>query len=124
MKKFILLFATLISLPFASFSQEKSAPQKREKYEFVKNLPAYAEKIMADWTFPLAWGNSEIKDFELWRKTARKKVFDCMLTPPPPASDYDVKILAEEQREGYRVKKIEVRLCPQRQGSLRRKDSG
>lgn len=110
MKKFILLFATLISLPFASFSQEKSAPQKREKYEFVRNLPAYAEKIMADWTFPLAWGNSEIKDFQLWRKTAREKVFECMLTPPPPASNYDVKILAEEQREGYKVKKIEVRL--------------
>ena len=38
--------------------------QQREKYEFVRNLPAYADSLIADLTYPLAWGNSSIKDFD------------------------------------------------------------
>lgn len=59
--------------------------QKREKYEFKRNLPVYADSLLKDLTYPMAWGNSPISDFDEWRKTARQKVFDCMLTPPPPA---------------------------------------
>ena len=85
--------------------------QKREKYEFMRNLPVYADSLMADLTYPLAWGNSDIKDFGVWKRTARQKVFDCMLTPPPaPANGYDVKVLFEEQRDGYKARKIEIRL--------------
>ena len=85
--------------------------QKREKYEFMRGLPTYADSLIADLTYPLAWGNSGIADFNEWRETARQKVFDCMLTPPPPAPDgYDVKVLFEEQRNGYKARKIEIRL--------------
>ena len=85
--------------------------QKREKYEFMRNLPVYADSLMADLTYPLAWGNNDIKDFGVWKRTARQKVFDCMLTPPPaPANGYDVKVLFEEQRDGYKARKIEIRL--------------
>ena len=85
--------------------------QKRKKYEFKRNLPVYADSLIKDLTYPLAWGNSEIKDFDVWRKTARQKVFDCMLTPPPPsANGYDMKVLAEEQRDGYKARKLEIRL--------------
>lgn len=84
--------------------------QGREKYEYVRNLPAYADSLIADLTYPMAWGNSDIKDFDQWRAAARQKVFDCMLTPPPAAGDYDVKVIAEEKRDGYLARKIEVRL--------------
>lgn len=85
--------------------------QKREKYEFMRNLPVYADSLIADLNFPLAWGNSPITDFGTWRETARQKVFDCMLTPPPPAAEgYHVKVLCEERREGYTARKIEIRL--------------
>ena len=85
--------------------------QKRDKYEFMRNLPVYADSLIADLTYPMAWGNSPIKDFDEWKQVARQKVFDCMLTPPPPAAEgYDVKILCEEQRDGYTARKIEVRL--------------
>ena len=85
--------------------------QKREKYEFKRNLPVYADSLIKDLTYPLAWGNSDIKDFDVWRKVARQKVFDCMLTPPPVSSDgYELKVLAEEQRDGYKARKIEIRL--------------
>ena len=58
--------------------------QQRNKFEFRRNLPVYADSLLKDLTYPLAWGNSPITDFDEWRKTARQKVFDCMLTPPPP----------------------------------------
>ena len=99
---FILLLLLCCSYSYA---------QKREKYEFKRNLPVYADSLIADLTYPLAWGNSDIKDFDVWRSTARKKVFECMLTPPPPpAQGYDVKVLFEEQRDGYKARKIEIRL--------------
>ena len=86
-------------------------PQGREKYEYTRNLPAYADSLIADLTYPLAWGNSDIRDFDAWKRAAREKVFDCMLTPPPaPVNGFEAKVLYEEQREGYKARKLEIRL--------------
>ena len=93
-----------------------ASAQKRGKYEFERNLPIYADSLIADLTYPLAWGNSNIRDFGQWKQAARQKVFDCMLTPPPaPAvvkagDKYPYNILFEEQRDGYKARKIEIRL--------------
>lgn len=87
--------------------------QQRARYEFKRNLPVYADSLIADFDYPLAWGNSAITDFNEWRRVARQKVFDCMLTPPPaPNADgnYPYEIRFEEQRDGYKALKIEVRL--------------
>ena len=90
---------------------KKATVQKREKYEFMRNLPVYADSLIADLTYPMAWGNSKVKNFKKWKHLARKKVFDCMLMPPPPPVDgYKAKVLFEEQREGYKAKKIEIQL--------------
>ena len=101
----LLLIVCHLSFSFCAMAQ------KRSKFEFRRNLPVYADSLIKDLTYPMAWGNSPIKNFDEWRQAARQKVFDCMLTPPPPAADgYDVKVLAEEQRDGYRARKIEIRL--------------
>ena len=85
--------------------------QGREKYEFMRNLPVYADSLIADLTYPLAWGHSDISDFDVWKKTAREKVFDCMLTPSPmPTNGIEAKVLFEEQRNGYKAQKLEIRL--------------
>ena len=85
--------------------------QKREKYEFKRNLPVYADSLIADLNYPLAWGNSDITDFEAWKKAARQKVFDCMLMPPPPSADgYKATIISEEHRKGYTARKIDIKL--------------
>ena len=86
--------------------------QKRPKYEFERNLPVYADSLLKDLTYPLAWGHSPIKSFKKWKKVARQKVFDCMLAPPPAPlqKPYEVKVLCEEQREGYKARKLEIRL--------------
>ena len=84
--------------------------QKREHYEFYKDFPVYADKLLAQLTYPLAWGNSDIKDFSKWKDTARKKVLECMMTPPPAPKSYDMTVMGEERRDGYTVRKIEFNL--------------
>ena len=51
----------------ASAQKKDVSQQKRDKYEFERNLPVYAEALISDLTYPLAWGNSDIKDFDEWR---------------------------------------------------------
>ena len=103
--------AFLLAVALILFCSCSSYAQKREKYEFKRNLPVYADSLIADFDFPLAWENSHIKDFNEWRRVARQKVFDCMLMPPPaPSNGYETKVLFEEQRDGYKARKIEIRL--------------
>jgi dienelactone hydrolase len=103
MRHFIIAVSLLVGLT--------ANAQQRERYEFKRNLPAYADSLLADLTYPLAWGNSTITDFSEWKRVARQKVFDCMLTPPPaPAGGYEAKVLFEEQRDGYKARKLEIRL--------------
>ena len=113
----------------------RTLAQKRSKFEFRRNLPVYADSLLKDLTYPMAWGNSPITNFDAWRQAARQKVFDCMLTPPPPplkrgerkeergerkeergkkkdkrGESYVFTLIAEEQRDGYKARKIEIRL--------------
>ena len=113
----------------------RTLAQKRSKFEFRRNLPVYADSLLKDLTYPMAWGNSPITNFDAWRQAARQKVFDCMLTPPPPplkrgerkeergerkeergkkkdkrGESYVFTLIAEEQRDGYQARKIEIRL--------------
>ena len=101
-------FLILFSLYFSLSAQA----QKRQKYEFMRNLPVYADSLLKDLTFPMAWGNSPIKDFDEWRRAARQKVFDSMLDAPPasPEGGLTCTVLCEEQRDGYCARKIEIRL--------------
>ena len=102
----VLIFLTLMLL-----CESDAFAQKREKYEFKRNLPVYADSLIADLTYPMAWDNCGLKDFQEWKRMARQKVFDCMLMPPPaPSNGYETKVIFEEQRDGYKAKKLEIRL--------------
>ena len=90
-----------------------SRAQQRERYEFRRNLPVYADSLLKDLTYPMAWGNSPVKDFKEWKQVARQKVLDCMLAPPPspsPISNLHSQLIAEEQRDGYKARKLDIRL--------------
>ena len=105
MKRILLILFAINCVLFTA------SAQKRDRYEFKRNLPVYADSLIADFDFPLAWGHSDIKDFNEWKKVARQKVFDCMLMPPPaPSNGFEAKVLFEEQRDGYKARKIEIRL--------------
>lgn len=102
----IRLFA--LSLLAAASMHPSSAQDKR--YEIERDMPLFLDSIKSELTYPLAWGNSDITDFDTWRATARAKVIELMLAPPPRARDYDVRVIAEEKRDGYTARKIEFNL--------------
>ena len=80
--------------------------QKREKYEWQGEIPTYVETLKKELTYPMAWGNSPIGNFKKWKKAARAKVLECMMTPPKAAAAWDMEVLGEEQRDGYKAQKI------------------
>ena len=106
----IALLQVSVSLAQTSVShaQTPSKPklQKREKYEWQGEIPTYVETLKKELTYPMAWGNSPIRNFKKWKKAARAKVFECMMTPPKAAAAWDMEVLGEEQREGYKAQKI------------------
>ena len=91
-----------------ALTQTSSKPklQKREKYEWQGEIPTYVETLKKELTYPMAWGNSPIKNFKKWKKAARAKVLECMMTPPKAAAAWDMEVLGEEQRDGYKAQKI------------------
>lgn len=107
MKEWTILATLVLLLASPSYAQtEKEKRQVRENYEFEGEIPRYVEQLKRELTYPLAWGNSEITDFDKWKQVARKKVFECMMAPPERAEAWDMQILGEEQRDGYKAKKI------------------
>lgn len=91
-----------------SLAKTPSKPklQKREKYEWQGEIPTYVETLKKELTYPMAWGNSPIGNFKKWKKAARAKVLECMMTPPKAAAAWDMEVLGEEQRDGYKAQKI------------------
>ena len=90
----------------ASSASQKQKVQKREAYEWDGEIPVYVEQLKQELTYPMAWGNSPIKNFKKWKKAARAKVLECMMTPPKRAKAWDMQVLDEEQRDGYKAQKI------------------
>ena len=93
------------SVAFAQVSQ-KPKLQKREKYEWEGEIPTYVEQLKKELTYPMAWGNSPVRNFKKWKKAARAKVLECMMMPPKAAAAWDMEVLGEEQRDGYKAQKI------------------
>ena len=108
MKRIITYSIIALLQASVSLAQTSSKPklQKREKYEWQGEIPTYVETLKKELTYPMAWGNSPIKNFKKWKKAARGKVFECMMTPPKAAAAWDMEVLGEEQRDGYKAQKI------------------
>lgn len=75
-------------------------------YGIVKNMPLFFEQLKQQLTYPMAWGNSPVKNFKKWRRQARETLLECMQNLPPAATDYDMEIIGTEQRNGYKARKI------------------
>lgn len=85
-----------------------SAQQQSERYIFEGRVPTpyFIDSLQKENTYPLAWGNSPIGDFGIWRSTARAKLAEEMLTPPRPSLSWDMTVVATEKRKGYTARKI------------------
>ena len=59
-----------------------SAQEKVEtvsmRYETQNDMPLFYQKLKESLTYPMAWGNSSIRNFEKWREEARKVLLDCI----------------------------------------------
>lgn len=74
-------------------------------YEVMNTMPSFYEKLKENLTYPLAWGNSSISNFQQWRDEARRVLLDCM-KPALPAAQFNLEVLATEKRKGYEAQKI------------------
>ena len=106
MKRIITYSIIALLQASVAFAQTSPKLQKREKYEWQGEIPTYVETLKKELTYPMAWGNSPIKNFKKWKKAARAKVFECMMTPPKAAAAWNMEVLGEEQRDGYKAQKI------------------
>lgn len=112
-KLFTLLILSLLCVSPALAQKKKAKkPEVRVSaaHEFSKDMPLFLDSLKAELTYPMAWGNSKIKNFKKWKKQGREKVFEAMMTPPAKASAYDMQTIAVEKRNGYEVRKIAFNL--------------
>ena len=104
-------FETCLVVLFLFFCSLSTHAQKRTVYEYDHEMPVYVDSIQAHLTYPLAWRNcQQAMSFKEWRTQARQKVLDLMGPQPPKAAKYDMKVVAEEQRDGYKAQRVEFNL--------------
>lgn len=98
---FFLILATL-------FCVKTDAQNDVWQHEYEGDIPIYIDSIQTSLTYPYAYFNYQEKT--RWRADARKKVFECMGALPPSPDSWDMKVIAEERRDGYVARKIEFAL--------------
>lgn len=75
-------------------------------YGLVNNMPSFYQQMKQQLTYPMAWGHSPEKNFKKWKKEARSILMECMQNIPPAPRKYDMRVIATEQRNGYKAEKI------------------
>lgn len=95
--------------PAVVYAQSEQAPIQKA-YEIQRDMPLFLDSLKKEFTYPMAWGHNDISDFSLWRETAKAKLAEEMLLPPPRSEAYDMEILESETRDGYTAHKIEFNL--------------
>ncbi len=85
------------------------AQKTQNGYETERDMPLYYNELKSLLTYPDAWGNSDIDNYEEWREYARSLLLDC-LQYEPDDSPYDYEIVATEVRNGYTAYCIELNI--------------
>lgn len=95
---------------FALALQASAQTQKRAQSEFFMEMPIYVDSIQQQLSYPLAWRNYTPHNFEAWKAAAREKLWEAMGPLPPRSDNFDMRIEAREQRDGYEALRISVQL--------------
>jgi dienelactone hydrolase len=74
-------------------------------------MPHFLDDYARSMRFGLSWADNRFPDFECWKREARAKALEC-LDYDPPAVDFDVQVLSEEDRGDYRQSKITFAASP------------
>lgn len=78
-------------------------------YETKCDMPLFYESLKEELTYPDAWGNSDIADYDRWREYARDILCDA-LQYEPDTTPFDYVIVATEVRDGYLAHRIELNI--------------
>ena len=46
-------------------------------YELEREMPVFLDQLKKELTYPMAWGNSPVKNFKKWRRQARAASTGC-----------------------------------------------
>jgi dienelactone hydrolase len=68
-------------------------------------MPVFADRLKAELDFPLAWAGNRGGGFRAWQRRARAKVEE-LLWQPEDRSAFDVEIVDEQPRDGYRQRQV------------------
>lgn len=98
-----LVFSAATWLAFASLTE--AATETFQSPGVVNSLPAFHERLGERMEFPLSWLHGGHGDFDFWRRQARAKVMECLLTPAP-AAPFDPVVIAEQDRGTYVARKL------------------
>ncbi len=102
--KAIFYFVSLI-LSSNLYSQSDSI----KRYELQNDMPIFYQQMKNRLTYPFSFNNSDYS-FSKWKKRARNILFDCIKPALLKSSSYDMMVLESENRNGYKVEKIEFNL--------------
>ena len=83
--------------------------QEVKRYETQNDMPLFYQKMKERLTYPLSFDKSD-KHFKEWKKDARVVLMECISPLPPKAASYDMKVVDEEQRKGYKAQKVEFNI--------------
>ncbi|CAM5359872.1 dienelactone hydrolase family protein [Streptomyces aurantiogriseus] len=73
-------------------------------------LPDFHPALKAALTFPLAWGNSPIRDFRAWRRAARAKVEEALIVDREDGTPYAPEFGRRDEHDGYRRELVTLSL--------------
>ena len=91
------------ALAFVSAAQAEEA--QFESPGVQAKLPVFYGKLASRMDYQLSWLSGGHDSYAAWRKKARAKVMECLLTAPP-AVPFEPKIIAEQDRGSYVVRKV------------------
>ncbi|MFF5186139.1 dienelactone hydrolase family protein [Streptomyces sp. NPDC000345] len=73
-------------------------------------LPDFHPALKAALTFPLAWGNSPVRDFRAWRRAARAKVEELLIAEREDGTPYAPEYGPPVRRDGYTARPVTLSL--------------
>ncbi len=104
------VLALLLVLPTsfgnaASIDENDPPGETYIRYGMADGLPRFSASRLERLTFPLAYRPDDPLDFTAWRKTARARLIESLLAPPPPAP-FEAVVIGREDRGTYEARRV------------------
>ncbi|MCR4821910.1 MAG: alpha/beta hydrolase family protein, partial [Treponema sp.] len=103
MLKKSLVFAVTAALSMSLFAEGSKEYVKQEINANDRCLPTFYEKILNKWEFSMEWKDGS--NPKKWKEAGLAKARE-LIIQNEDKTPFDMVVIAEEQREGYKAQKI------------------